>query len=138
MVQNNPYDEFLANLARMVEEMVRNMPERESAHFVGYTIIAGNPGDLPRIIPMGGQAEEIEFEVIQDDHYIFVTGKLPPQVKSAAYADISTDSVTIVVGERKASIPLDSSVDIIHSFYQVRHGIIDIVLKKKKRGDRPE
>jgi len=83
---------------------------------------------------MGSQAEEIEFEVIQDETYVFVTGKLPPQAKSAAYADISTNSVTIVVGERKASIPLESSIDVIHSFYQVRHGIIDIVLKKKKKG----
>jgi hypothetical protein len=134
MAQDNPHDEFLKNLARMVEEMIRNMPENESTHFVGYTIIAGTPGDLPRIIPMGSQAEEIEFEVIQDETYVFVTGKLPPQAKSGAYADISTDSVTIVVGDRKASIPLESSIDVIHSFYQVRHGIIDIVLKKKKKG----
>ena len=131
MAQNNPYDEFLKNLAHMVEDMIRNLPDKEGTHFVGYTIIAGNPGDLPRVIPMGAQAEEIEFEVIQDETHIFVTGKLPSQEKSAAYADISTDRVTIVVGERKASIPLESSIDVIHSFYQVRHGIIDIVLKKK-------
>lgn len=134
MAQNNPYDEFLKNLAHMVEDMIRNMPENDGTHFVGYTIIAGNPGDLPRVIPMGAKAEEIEFEVIQDETCIFVTGKLPPSAKSAAYADISTDRVTIVVGEKKASIPLDSSIDVIHSFYQVRHGIIDIVLKKKKTG----
>jgi hypothetical protein len=115
MAQSNPYDEFLKNLARMVEDMIRNMPENEGTHFVGYTIIAGNTGDLPRIIPN-----------------IFITGRLPPQSKSAAYADISTDSVTIVVGEKKASIPFESPIDIIHSFYQVRHGVIDIVLKKKK------
>lgn len=131
MAPTNPYDEFLKNLARMVEDMIRDMPEREGAHFVGYTIIAGNPGDLPRIIPMANQDEEIEFEVIQDETHIFVTGRLPPRAKSAAYADIATDSVTIVVGEKKASIPLEAPIDIIHSFYQVRHGIIDIVLKKK-------
>ncbi|NYT21698.1 MAG: hypothetical protein GKC07_07870 [Methanomicrobiales archaeon] len=134
MVQNNPYDDFLKNLARMVEDMIRNMPEQETAHFIGYTIIAGHPGDLPRIIPMGGQDGEIEFEVIQDETFIFVTARLPPRVKSAAYADISTDGVTIVVGEKKASIPVDSPIDVIHSYYQVRHGIIDIVLKKKRTG----
>ncbi len=133
MAQSNPYDDFLKNLARMVEDMIRNMPENEGTHFIGYTIIAGSPGDLPRIIPMGTHAEDIQFEVIQDETHIFVTGRLPPQSKSAAYADISTDSVTIVVGEKKATIPLDSPIDIIHSFYQVRHGVIDIVLKKKKK-----
>lgn len=134
MAPNNPYDDFLKNLARMVEEMIRNMPEKEGTHFVGYTIIAGNPGDLPRIIPMANQSDEIEFEMIRDETYIFVTGRLPPKAKSAAYADISTDGVTIVVGEKRASIPLDVPIDVIHSFYQVRHGVIDIVLKKKKTG----
>jgi hypothetical protein len=132
MAQNNPYDEFLKNLARMVEDMIRNMPEKEGAHFVGYTIIAGNPEELPRIIPMGSRSEEIEFELIQDETHVFVTGRIPPRVKSAAYADIATDRVTIVVGEKRASIPLETPVDVIHSYYQVRHGIIDIVLKKKK------
>ena len=132
MVQNNPYDEFLKNLAHMVEDMIRNMPEEEGTHFIGYTIIAGNPGDLPQVIHMGkNPADEIEFEVIQDENFIFVTGKLPPLAKSAAYADISTDSVAIVVGEKKASIPLESSIDVIHSYYQVRHGIIDLILRKK-------
>jgi hypothetical protein len=37
-----------------------------------------------------------------------------------------------VVGERKASIPFDIRIDVIHSYYQIRHGVIDIVLKKKK------
>lgn len=130
---NNPYDDFLKNIARMVEDIVKNLPEGEGARFIGYTIIAGNNGEAPQIIHIGkNPREEIEYEVIEDENYLFVTANLPPAPRSAAYADISTDSVTIVVGEQRAAIPLDSRIDVVHSFYQVRHGVIDIILKKKK------
>ena len=131
---SNPYDDFLKNLAQMVEDMIRSMPEKEGVRFIGYTIVAGNPGDIPHIIHMGkNPAEEIEYEVVEDDTYFYITGKLPPGAPDAAYADISPEQVTIIVGEKKASIPLDSKVDIIHSYYQVRHSVMDIILKKKKQ-----
>ncbi|MDD1708402.1 MAG: hypothetical protein LUQ33_04435 [Methanoregulaceae archaeon] len=131
---NNPYDDFLKNLARMVEDIVRNIPEGEGTRFIGYTIIAGNNGEAPQIIHIGKTPrEEIEYEIIEDENYLFITGSLPPGSRFAAYADISTDSVTIVVGEKRAPIPLDSKIDVVHSFYQVRHGVIDIILKKKKQ-----
>jgi hypothetical protein len=134
MPNNNPYDDFLKNLAQMVEDMIRSMPEKEGIRFIGYTVMAGNPGDIPHIIHMGkNPVEEIEYEVVEDDTYVYVTGKLPPGSRCAAYADISPDEVTIVVGEKKAAIPLESKIDVIHSFYQVRHGVIDIILKKKKQ-----
>jgi hypothetical protein len=133
MSQNNPYDDFLQNISSMVEDIIRNIPEKGGTHFIGFTIIAGKPGGPPQIIPMDNNpGEEIEYEVIEDEHSLFVTGKLPPHSRSAAYADISADGVTIVVGERKASIPLDVRIDVIHSYYRIRHGVIDIVLKKKK------
>jgi hypothetical protein len=133
MPQNNPYDDFLKNISRMVEDIIRNMPEKDGTHFIGYTIIAGKPGEEPRIIPMDKRPdEEIEYEVIEDEQFLFVTARLPPHARSAAYADISAEGVTIVVGERKASIPFDIRIDVIHSYYQIRHGVIDIVLKKKK------
>jgi hypothetical protein len=130
---NKPYDDFLKNLAQMVEDIVRNMPEGNGARIIGYTIIAGTNGEAPQIIHIGKTPqEEIEYEVIEDEDYLFITGNLPPGSRFAAYADISTDAVTIVVGEKRAPIHLDTKIDVIHSFYQVRHGIIDIILKKKK------
>jgi len=130
----NPYDDFLKNLARMVEDMIREMPDTDGVRFVGCTIIAGNPGDIPQVIHMGkNPVEEIEYELVEDENYIFVTGKLPPQSPGAAYADIAPEQVTIIVGEQKAVIPLGKKIDVIHSFYQVRHGVIDVILKKKKK-----
>ena len=135
---NNPYDDFLKNIARMVEDMVRNMPNTEGARFIGYTIIAGNQGEDSQIIHIGkAPNEEIEYEVIEDEDYLFITGSLPPGSRFAAYADISTDAVTIIVGERRAQIPLDTKIDVVHSYYQVRNGVIDIIVKKKKQGANP-
>ena len=41
---NDSYDEFLKHIARMVEDIVRNLPEAEGTRFVGYTIITGSNG----------------------------------------------------------------------------------------------
>ena len=36
---NGPYDDVFNNLAKIVEDIVRNMPENQHARIVGYTII---------------------------------------------------------------------------------------------------
>ena len=78
-------------------------------------------------------SDEIEYEMVEDQDYLFITGSLPHSSQCAAYADIATDSVTIIVGEKRAPIPLDSKIDVVHSFYRIRNGVIDIVLKKKRQ-----
>ncbi len=41
----NPYDDFLKSLAKMVEDIMNDMPDEEHARFIGCTIIAGGiPG----------------------------------------------------------------------------------------------
>lgn len=131
-MSNKPPDDFLRNLAKMVEDIIRMMPDHERGRIIGYTIIAGNQGEAPHIVHFGNaQQEDIEYEVIEDDAYIFVTAHLPAGSRYAAYADITTDAVTIVAGDLRSTIPLSSRIDVIHSFYQVRHRVMDIVLKKK-------
>jgi hypothetical protein len=133
---NNPYDDFLKNLARMVEEVIRNMPDADSAKFIGCTIISGTPGELPvQFIPDSGGNEELRFEMIETEDRIFITAELPAS-RGAVYADIKPTRVEIVVGEQHTGIDLDTEVDLIHSFYQVRHGVMDIILKKGQT--RPE
>ena len=130
---NDPPDDFLRNLAKMVEDIIRMIPDHERGQVIGYTIIAGRQGEAPRIVHFGNeQQEETEYEVIEDDSYIFVTATIPAGSRYAAYADISPDAVTIVIGDIRTTIPLKSRIDVIHSFYQVRNRVIDIVLKKKK------
>lgn len=134
-MQNNPPDDFLRHLAKMVENIIRMLPDPERGRVIGYTIIAGRRGEDPQIVHFGAaQPEEIEYEVIEDEAYIFVTATLPAGSAYAAYADISKDSVTIVIGDVRTTVPIDSVIDVIHSFYQVRNRVMDIILKKKMSG----
>ncbi|HUU76604.1 MAG TPA: hypothetical protein VMW63_11050 [Methanoregulaceae archaeon] len=129
---NNPYDEFLKDLAKMVEDILQNIPRQDHARFIGCTIISGNPSDNPHIFRINpGHHQDIEYEVIESDDRIFITAEIPPGISSAVYADIGPEKVAIVTGEKKTWIELRCQIDLIHSFYQVRHGVIDIVLKKK-------
>lgn len=128
----NPYDEFMKNLAKVVEELLKSMPDQEATHIIGCTIISGNGRNPPDVIlNMNQQEDEVRFEIIEAPDRIFVTGRLPANLQSAPYADITPDTLHIVVNERRTPVPLPCRVDVIHSFYHVRHGLIDIILKKK-------
>jgi hypothetical protein len=130
--KGNPYDDFLKSLAELVEDIMKDMPHEDGAAFIGCTIIAGGP---PGLNPFsgGGQGEnrEIKYEVIESDDRIFITTQLPPDIKNAPYADIDPDSVRLCIDDLDERIPLPVLIDVIHSFYMVRHGVMDVVLKKK-------
>ncbi len=130
--KENPYEEFLKSLAQLVEDIINDMPDEEHAMFIGCTIVAGgNHGVPPPFQDMQGDPREIRYEIIESDKQIFITTQLPPDIKNAPYADIDPDSVRICVDDLDARIPLPVRIDVIHSFYMVRHGVMDVVLIKK-------
>ncbi|HTY15504.1 MAG TPA: hypothetical protein VMC42_07325 [Methanoregulaceae archaeon] len=126
----NPYDDFLKNLAKLVEDIVKNIPDSENARFIGCTIIAGGGNGLPRAPGISGGKREIRYEMIDTEDRIFITAEIPSEIKNAPYADISPDSVRICIDEMNTAIPFEEKIDVIHSFYMVRHGVMDIVLRK--------
>ena len=130
--KENPYDDFIRNLSRMVEDLLKNLPQDEATHIIGCTIISGNGANLPHFVMNREEGEEeIMFEMIEGPDRLFVTAKLPVDMNSAPYADITPDSLHIIVNEKRTHVPLPCRVDVIHSYYQVRHGMIDIILKKR-------
>ena len=42
---NSPYDDVFNNLAKIVEDIVKNMPDNHHARIVGYTIITRHPSN---------------------------------------------------------------------------------------------
>jgi hypothetical protein len=126
----NPYDDFLKNLAKLVEDIVRNLPDGENARFIGCTIIAGGTNGFPQVPGTGAGKREIRFEMIDTEDRVFITAEIPPGTKNAPYADISPESVRICIDELNSVIPFEEKIDVIHSFYMVRHGVMDIVLRK--------
>ncbi|MDD1717116.1 MAG: hypothetical protein LUQ45_02550 [Methanoregulaceae archaeon] len=134
-MQNNPYDDFMKNLAKMIEEIMNNLPQQDNnPRFIGCTIIAGNPGDLSNLFQnQGDNAREIQYEVIEADDRFFITAIVPADLKSAPYADIKPDFVRIYMDDMETKIDLPTPGDVIHSFYMVRHGVMDVMIKKAQK-----
>lgn len=129
---NNPYDEVFNNLAKIVDELVRSMPEAQHARIIGYTIVTRQPSGDPASFGVVGDDDdgEVPYEVLENDSNIFVTAGLPPDPAHAPYADIQPDEVRICVDNSTTVIRLDKQIDVIHSTYRVHRGVMDITLRK--------
>jgi hypothetical protein len=137
-MQNNPsgpYDDVFNNLAKIVEDIVKNMPESQHARIVGYTIITRQDasGD-PEVFRAGAPDDEgeVPYEIVETNNDVFITAVMPADPKNAPIADIEINCVRIVVDDRITTILLDHPVDRIHSYYRVHRGLMDISLKKVK------
>ncbi len=131
---NGPYDDVFKNLSKIVEDIVKNMPDAQNARIVGYTIITRNAdsGD-PEIFSPGAMDDDggIPYEMLESDTEVFITAEMPADPKNAPWADIETNCVRIIVDDQTLAIPLDHPVDRIHSYYRVHRGVMDITLKKE-------
>jgi len=133
---NNPYDDIFANISKIVEEIVKNMPENQHARIIGYTLITRGSGEPPVIYRVGHDDDDYEgipVEVVESDDTIFITAELPPDPRNAPYAEIRRDAVRICVDDYESIIPLDHPVDVIHSYYRVHRGVMDISLRKARQ-----
>lgn len=137
-MQNNPggpYDDVFQNLARIVEDIVKSMPESQHARIIGYTIITRQTADGdPEVfrIDTPDDEGEIPYEVVETDNEIFITAELPCNLKNAPFADIEPQCVRIVADDRITTIMLEGPIDRVHSYYRVHRGVMDISLKKMK------
>jgi HSP20 family molecular chaperone IbpA len=133
---NGPYDEVFSNLAKIVEDLVKNMPDSQHARIVGYTIITRHPdsGDpeVFRACPPEDSGE-IPYEVTESEDHVFITAMMPADPKNLPFADIQPDRVRISVDDRDTTIILDHPVDKIHSYYRIHRGVMDITLTKVKQ-----
>ncbi|MFA5346735.1 MAG: hypothetical protein WC294_01235 [Methanoregula sp.] len=64
---------------------------------------------------------------------MFITFRLPPGTNSLPGVEIMPGMVRIFLEERAATVILKSPVDISHSHYSIRNGVLDITLKKGKK-----
>jgi hypothetical protein len=132
---NGPYDDVFNNLAKIVEDIVKNMPESQHARIIGYTIITRQTanGD-PELYRMDQPDDdgEVSYEIVENEDDLFITAVMPADPKNAPFADIETGCVRIVVDDRITTIMLEQPVDRIHSYYRVHRGLMDISLKKVK------
>ena len=128
----NPYDDVFNNMAKIVDEIVRNMPEAQHARIIGYTIVTRHVSGDPKSFPGGGDDDggDIPYEVVETEQHIYITATIPPDTVNAPYADIQPNAVRICVDNRTTAIMLNQPIDVIHSRYRVHHGVMDISLEK--------
>ncbi len=130
---NGPYDDVFNNLAKIVEDIVKNMPDNQHARIVGYTIITRHASNGDPEIYRAGQPDddgEIPYEVIESEDMIYITATVPSMQKNAPSVDIQSESVHIGIDNREVTIMLSHPIDRIHSYYRVHHGVMDFTLKK--------
>jgi hypothetical protein len=129
---SNPYDDIFSNISKIMEEIVKNMPEHQHARIVGYTIITRGSNEPPAVFRIGrdNDDDEIPYEVIESDDMIYITVETPPDPKNAPFADIRVNSIRIIVDDHETTILLNHPVDVIHSWYRLHRSVLDITLKK--------
>ena len=135
-MQNNPDDDVMKNIIRkVVEDVIRTLPNAEGARIIGYTVITGFPGDEKKYSFPGAPEDDtsIPYEIIESDDTIYITATIPAQHECAPFADINPGMVRICVDDKIASIDLPCMIDVVHSSYEFRRGVIDIRLKKAKK-----
>ncbi len=132
---NNPYDEMFKNIARLMERILSEMPLQDPK-IIGFTIVSGSPeGAYPD--PSGESEDEgSDVEVVEGDDCIYITAEVDARAQGAPYVTFQPDSVTLCTGgEEETIIDLDCEIDVLHSFYNVQHGVIDAVCRKKSALD---
>jgi HSP20 family molecular chaperone IbpA len=130
---NSPYDDVFNNLAKIVEDIVKNMPDSQHARIVGYTIITRHPSNGDPDVFRSEETDdddEIPYEVVESDDMIYITATMPACQKNAPCVDIQPESVHIHIDNREVSIMLSHPIDRIHSYYRIHHGVMDLTLKK--------
>lgn len=127
----NPYDDIFSNISKIMEEIVKNMPEHQHARIVGYSIVTRGSNEPPAVYRIGrDDDDEIPYEVVESEDMIYVTAEIPPDSTNAPFADIGVNTVRISVDDRETTIVLSHPVDVIHSWYRLHRGLLDITLKK--------
>ncbi|MDD5418580.1 MAG: hypothetical protein PHV57_01890 [Methanomicrobiaceae archaeon] len=114
-----------------MENLLSNLPE-DSPHVIGFTIITG-PGGIPDFSLPDDEDYGIEFELVEGEDSIYITAEVQPDPSSIPYATFREDTVTLCTGDEETIIELDCDIDTEHSFYKVRHGVIDVVCRKLDR-----
>ncbi len=128
---NNPYDEMFRDIARLMERILSEMPQSDPK-IIGFTIIGGMPEGASYPDFAGDEEGESDVEVVEGDDCIYITAVADARADGAPYVTFQEDSVTLCTGgDEETVIDLDCEIDVLHSFYNVQHGVIDAVCRKK-------
>ena len=132
---NSPYDDVFNNLAKIVEDIVKNMPDNHHARIVGYTIITRHPSSgEPDVFPHGDPVddEEIPYEVVESEDMIYITATMP-ETNPKKSPPLSTSRQTKCIFALITGTLQSCSISLLTEFtvtIEIHRGLMDITLKK--------
>jgi len=128
---NNPYDEFVQNFTRIMEDLIEQLPAERTPNFVGCTIItgSGDPASPPH--DEGGTESDENYEVIETGDRVFISTEIPPDISDSPRVLFRDRGVTLVLEGEEEEIDLEYSIDTDSSFYTVQNSVLDIICYKR-------
>ncbi len=131
--QDNPPDDLYAALSEVVEEIIRHFSEQGRPRIVGYTILSPGPSlpPVPFSLAGDGDRHRLPYETIDTDEVLYITAQLPPGLRNPPCVRIMENAARVFLDNRVASIRVKFPVDVPGSYFSVRNGVIDIVVRKR-------
>lgn len=136
-MENNPYDDLLKNLAMLLEQ-ISNLEEPESEkskednvpRIIGCAFFTGNMiGKSEKRAGFSMQQEvQIPYEMMAENNRIYITATLPVIISEQPDIRITQDKIFLSAGISLAEIDLPWTADVVKSSYEIRNGVIDIIV----------
>ena len=126
---NEPDDDIFRNLAKAMEEMIRNLPGDESPRFVGCTIISGM-GDEGRIFRMDDCEDNFDYDLVEDSDYFYITLELSGEESSATKIEFLDQEVRVKINDRDYEVALSAPIHQGQSRFGIKNGVVDIICPK--------
>ena len=126
---NEPDDDIFRNLAKAMEEMIRNLPGDESPRFVGCTIISGL-GDDGRIFRMDDCEDNFDYDLVEDSDYFYITLELSGEESSAPHIEFLDQEVRVTINDRDYEVALSAPIHQGQSRFGIKNGVVDIICPK--------
>jgi len=133
--QDNTPDDLYAALSEVVEEIIRHFSKPGRPRIIGYTILSPGPSlpPVPFSLTGDGDRHRLPYETIDTDQALFITAQLPPDVRNPPHVRIMENAARVFLDNRVATIRMKFPVDVPGSYFSVRNGVIDIVIRKRAK-----
>ena len=130
--QDNPYDDIFPALTEILAEIIRTIPDHQGIRVTGFSLLSPGPSIPPKVFRLVGDDDRprLPYEAIESDDFIFITARLPSDLKSTPHVEIMQGALNVYVDERVAVIRMQTPVDVIHSHYTVHNRVLDITVQK--------
>jgi hypothetical protein len=135
-MQNDPYDDLLRNLARLIEQIagleqnmrhLQNM-QQDSPHILGCAIVTGGvPHDQE--VPLK-KPVEVSYEIIDAGNVAYLTLALPSSLTEEPVVEFLEKSIIIIAAGSRAPVEFDFMLLPDSCSYSIRNGIVDATLVK--------